>query len=158
MSDPITETDMRWVTLKYANGIVNQWHSHLPPARGHIVSLGAFEGAECVGVVILSRPVARMLDDGRTIDVVRLCTNGHPNAASQLLGRARRVARDLGARKLVSYTLATEAGTSYRAAGWTPVARVAAREWKRSKPDRGGGRGRANVVATQAKIRWERSA
>ncbi|SRR5258706_14181502 len=155
---PEAAVNIRWVTLRYANGIVNLWHSHLPPARGHIFSLGAFDGAECVGVVIVSRPVARMLDDGRTVDVTRLCTNGYPNAASSLLGRARRVASALGCTRLVSYTLASEDGTSYRAAGWEAKAKVKARAWVRSKDDKGGGRHRANIVAAQEKIRWERSA
>src|SRR5260221_123413 len=67
---PEAAGNIRWVTLRYANGIVNLWHSHLPPARGHIFSLGAFDGAECVGVVIVSRPVPRMLDDGSVTLVV----------------------------------------------------------------------------------------
>lgn len=114
-----------------------------------------FDGPECVGVVIVSRPVARLLDDGRTLDVTRLCTNGRKNAASALLGRARRFAQIAGARRLVSYTLASEAGTSYKAAGWHEAARVKPRPWVRSKDDKGGGRHRRNVVATQEKIRWE---
>jgi hypothetical protein len=61
----------------------------------------------------------------------------------------------MGDRRLVSYTLASEDGTSYRAAGWRPVAKLAARAWVRSKDDTGGGRHRSNVVAKQEKIRWE---
>ncbi len=147
--------DIHWITFKYANGIVNLWHSHLPPARGAIFSLGAFDGSECVGVVMASRPVARMLDDGRTLDVIRLATNGYDSAASALLGRARRVALAMGFRRLVSYTLASELGTSYKAAGWEPKATVKAKEWTRSQPDKSGKLSRSNVVATQDKIRWE---
>lgn len=140
------------MTLRFANGIVNRWHSHLPATRGCVFSLGAFDGPDCVGVVIAGRPVARLIDDGRTLDVARLCTNGHANAASTLLGRARRVAQAMGFRRLISYTLASEFGTSYRAAGWTPAGVVEPSSWER--PNIGRQR-RADVVATQRKIRWE---
>lgn len=134
---------------------MNAWHSHLPPARGAVVSLGAFDGPECAGVVILSRPSGRGFDDGRTFEIVRTATNGYPNAASQLVSRARRVAYAMGMRRVVTYTLASEDGTTYRAAGFRETGRVQPREWKRSKDDRGGGRRRRNVVARQEKIRWE---
>ena len=59
---PVERPVIHWVTLHFANGVVNNWHSHLPPTRGHVFALGAFVGPECVGVVIAGRPVARGLD------------------------------------------------------------------------------------------------
>ena len=145
--------DIRWVTHRYANGVVNAWHSYAPVSSGGLFSLGAFDGAECVGVVIVNRPRARMLDDGRTAEVGRLATNGREHAASALLGRARRVVQAMGFQRLVSYTLATEDGTCFKAAGWKPAAAVGGGKWSRDLPGRGGRRD-ANVSA-QEKIRWE---
>lgn len=145
--------DIHWVTHRYANGVVNAWHSYAPLSSGGLFALGAFDGAECVGVVIVNRPRARMLDDGRTAEVGRLATNGHAHAASALLGRARRVVQQLGFRRLVSYTLATEDGTCFKAAGWSIVARSPSGAWSRNTPGRGN-RMDANVSA-QEKLRWE---
>ncbi len=97
--------------------------------RGHKFSVGLFLKHNCVGVVIVSRPVAQALDNGTTFEVTRLCTNGHANAASKLLGAAWRAARAMGVTRMVSYTRHDEPGTCYRAAGWRPVASVKGRPW-----------------------------
>ena len=82
--------------------------------------------------------------EGRT----RVCTLGHPNACSMLLGACRRVARSLGYRRLVSYTLKSEPGTSLRAAGWSETAAVRGRSWNcPSRPRQSG--------TTIEKRRWE---
>jgi hypothetical protein len=127
--------DVRPCSLAEANEVVAAWHSHHRPVRGHKFSLvaDAIDDAEAphvrVGVVIVGRPVAQALDDGRTYEVTRLCTNGYRNAASFLLGAAWRAAKAMGIRRMVSYTRADEDGTSYKAAGWRRVADVAGREW-----------------------------
>lgn len=120
--------DVRPVTLKEANRVIAAWHSHHCPVRGHKFSICAWTH-ELVGVIIVGRPVAQALDDGLTFEVTRLCTAGYPNAASRLLGAAWRASRAMGVRRLVSYTRADEAGTSYRAAGWREVAAVDGRPW-----------------------------
>lgn len=78
--------DLRPATLREANEIVARWHSHHRQVRGHLFSIAAEDGREIVGVVIVGRPVAPALCDGRTLEVTRLCTNRHRNAASKLLG------------------------------------------------------------------------
>ena len=153
---------IHWITQRFANGIVNAWHSYLPPTRGGLFALGAFDAAECVGVIIVSRPKARRLDDGLTAEVTRVATNGHPNAASALLGRARRVCLAMGFVRLISYTREGEAGTSYKAAGWKVVARTEPRPWAKSghHPEWKGRETprvatRADVLVGQPKLRWE---
>lgn len=37
---------IHWVTQRFANGVVNAWHSYLPPTRGGLFALGAFDAAE----------------------------------------------------------------------------------------------------------------
>lgn len=48
------------ITLDEANAFVAALHRHHPPVVGHLFSLGAFLGAQLVGVVIVGRPVPRM--------------------------------------------------------------------------------------------------
>jgi hypothetical protein len=69
-------------------------------------------------VVIVGRPVARMLDNGWTLEVNRCCTDGTRNACSLLYGAAWRAAKALGYRRLITYTLPEEGGASLRGAGW----------------------------------------
>ena len=122
---------LRPFTRDEANRLIAAWHSHHRPVRSHRFAIGALECDQVVGVVVIGNPVARPLADGTTLEVTRLCTDGHPNAASFLLGAAWRAARAMGVRRLVSYTRADESGTCYRAAGWRPVAGVRGCEWTR---------------------------
>lgn len=100
-------------------------------------------------MAIVGRPVARGLQDGWTAEVTRVATDGTPNAPSALYGACWRVARALGYRRLVTYTLATEPGTSLRAAGWRVVGEVRGRSWScASRP-------RVDRAPAQEKLRWE---
>lgn len=99
-------------------------------------AIGAEADGRLVGVVIASRPVARALDDGRTIEVVRTCTDGHPNANSLLYGAAWRCAKAMGYRRSFSYTQGDEDGASLRAAGYRLDAELPARpSWADSTSD-----------------------
>lgn len=75
-----------------------------------------------VGVAIVGRPVARSFDDGRTLEVTRVATDGTPNASSMLYAAAWRAASAMGFRRLVTYTQHGESGASLRAAGWSVIA------------------------------------
>ena len=86
-----------------------------------------------VGVVIVGRPVSRHLDDGHTVEVTRLATDGSRNACSMLYGAAIRAARAMGYGRIVTYTLASECGASLRAVGFLPVAKVRAETWGREQ-------------------------
>lgn len=90
---------------------------------------------QLVGVVITGRPVSRYLDDGLTLEVNRLCTDGTRNACSFLYGAAARVAKAMGYHKIITYILDTEDGTSLRAAGWSCAGLAGGKEWTgRRKP------------------------
>lgn len=103
-------------------------HRHHAPPQGHKFSIGvATDANELVGVVIVGRPVSRFLDDGFTLEVTRTATDGERNANSMLYGAAWNVAKNLGYRRLVTYTQAGEPGASLRAAGWRVVAERPAR-------------------------------
>lgn len=97
---------------------IRQFHRHHPPSQGWKFGIGAANSQQIVGVVCVGRPVARYLDDGWTLEVTRCCTDGTKHAASMLYAAAWRAAKALGYRRLITYTLASESGTSLVAAGW----------------------------------------
>jgi hypothetical protein len=132
-----------------ANSYVAQFHRHHRPVVGHKFSVAASESGEICGVAIVGRPVARMLDDGWTLEVTRLATNGARNACSALYATCWRAARALGYRRLVTYILSSEPGTSLRAAGWKEVGKAGGGSWSR------GTRPRIDKHPTQEKIRFE---
>ncbi len=92
------------VTLAQANEFVAQHHRHHKPVVGHKFSIGCTLNGELVGVAIVGRPVSRYLDDGLTLEVNRLCTDGTKNACSMLYAAAWRAARAIGYRKIVTYS------------------------------------------------------
>lgn len=118
------------VELSDANEFVRRHHRHHEPVVGHKFSLGAVDDeGEVRGVAIVGRPVARGRQDGWTLEVTRLATDGCPNAASALYAACWRAVRAMGYRRLGTYTLVTEPGTSLRAAGWKVVGHVKGRSW-----------------------------
>lgn len=121
------------VTFRQACAFVAELHRHNKPPRGHKFSIGLHADGVLVGVVMVGRPVARVLDDGRTCEVNRTCTDGTPNANSMLYGAAWRAAKAMGYRRAYTYTQANESGASLRAAGWCRDAELAARgSWAES--------------------------
>lgn len=135
-------------TLKRARAYVAQHHRHLGPPVGGLFAVGLVRGTELVGVAIVGRPVARMLQDGQTAEVTRVCTPGVRNACSMLLGACRRASIALGYRRLVTYTLASEPGSSLRAAGFRETAVVRGAAWSRASRPR-------NEPTTGDKRRWK---
>ena len=108
------------VTMKQANEFVLSHHRHHGKVRGCKFCIGAVdEGGTLHGVAVVGRPVSRYLDDGRTAEVTRLCTDGHRNACSFLYGACARIACQMGYAVLLTYILETENGASLRASGWT---------------------------------------
>ena len=117
------------IELAEANAFVAQHHRHHKPAVGHKFSLGAALGDAIVGVVIVGRPVSRMRDDGETLEVTRLATDGTRNACSFLYGAAARAAFALGFKRIGTYILKSEPGSSLRAAGWKLIGERGGGSW-----------------------------
>jgi hypothetical protein len=124
------------ITRDEAFAYIAEHHRHLGPPVGWRFGVAVHDGERIVGVVAVGRPIARFLDDGWTAEVTRCCTDGTPNASSILYGAAWRAARALGYRRLVTYTLRSEPGTSLRAAGFAEVARVDVRGRLWDRPGR----------------------
>ena len=135
--------------LDEANAFVALHHRHHKPVVGHLFSIGCASDGQIVGVAIVGRPVARSRDDGVTAEVTRLCTDGTMNAPSFLYGACTKAAFALGFKRIGTYILATEPGTSLTAAGWRQVAEVRGRSW--STPSRP----RVDKFPTQDKLLFE---
>ena len=121
---------LRIVPIRFrdACGFVEMWHRHHQAPIGCKFCVAvADEDNVLRGDAIVGRPVARMLDDGMTLEVTRTATDGSRNANSMLYGAAWRATRALGYRRLVTYTQQGESGASLRGAGWQIVARRAPR-------------------------------
>lgn len=128
---------------------IAQYHRHHLPPQGWKFGIAVNDGERVVGVVTCGRPVARMLDDGYTLEVTRCCTLGVKNAASMLYAAAWRAARAMGYRRLITYTLAAEAGTSLLAAGYRALYQTRGGSWDRTN------RPRVDTHPTEQKTLWE---
>ena len=142
--------DLVPITFPEACAFIREYHRHHAPPQGWKFGIAvAQDETKIVGVVTVGRPVARYLNDGLTLEVTRLCTDGTPHACSMLYAAAWRAARALGYKRLITYTLDTEPGTSLIAAGWKAVGQVQGRSWScQSRP-------RVDTHPLQDKIRWE---
>ena len=130
---------------------MKRYHRHHKPPVGHICSLAVADNEKIVGVAIVGRPVARHLDNGLTAEVTRLCTNGAKNACSMLYAAAWRAARALGYKKLITYILNTEPGTSLKAVGWKCISECGGGSWScKSRP-------RVDMHPKQMKIKFEKT-
>jgi hypothetical protein len=137
------------MTLREARAWVSRHHRHHGAPVGGLFAIGASLGGTLIGVVIVGRPIARLLDDDFSAEVTRLCTDGSKNACSLLYGAAWRACRAMGYRRLITYILATEPGTSLRTAGFRVVGKTKAESWSRQT------RPRVDMAPHQAKLRWE---
>lgn len=108
------------LTLPTANRCVSLWHRHHAPIPGGFgwFCVGAVVDGELVGAAIAGRPTNRNNDDGQTVEVLRVASSGVPNVCSALLGACQRAAKAVGARRIITYTLDEESGSSLRAVGW----------------------------------------
>jgi hypothetical protein len=137
------------ITFKEAAAFVRRHHRHHKPPTSWMFGCAVSDGDRVVGVAMVGRPVARALQDGWTLEVNRLCTDGTPHVASKLYAACWRAAKALGYRRLITYTLASEPGISLRAAGWREVYRTKGGSWDTpSRP-------RVDTHPTEQKTLWE---
>lgn len=135
-----------------AFAFVKRHHRHHKPPVGSVVQVAVSDDAGTIrGVAVGGRPVARMADDGWTLEVTRVATDGARNACSMLYGALWRAARALGCRRMITYTLPAEGGASLRGAGFKLIGEAGGGSWSRKS------RPRVDLHPTQAKMRWERT-
>lgn len=138
---------VRPVSFNAAKAWIAQRHRHQPAITGWLFGVEILAGGERVGVAAAGRP-ARMLQDGVTCEIVRVATNGAPNACSFAYGALRRAAAALGYVRVITYTRPDESGASVRAAGFVFAGVSEGGEWSRA------GRQRRPAVDPGPKLRW----
>jgi len=132
-----------------AKAFINQHHRHHKASVGSIFQIAVAKDDQIVGVVMVGRPVARHLDNGWTLEVNRLCTDGTKMVCSMLYSASWRVTKNLGYKKLITYILESEKGTSLYASGWRLVGESGGGSWdKKSRP-------RVDQHPTQRKLKFE---
>ncbi|PZE89981.1 XF1762 family protein [Curtobacterium sp. MCBD17_008] len=140
------------VSFADARRFIAEHHRHHEPPKGHKFSIGVALERELVGVIVVGRPIARVIDaEGDTLEVTRSATDGTPNANSKLYAAAWRATSAMGYRRLITYTQEGETGASLRAAGFRVIA---------ERPPRGGWdmpsrRRTARSVANITRFLWE---
>lgn len=147
--------EVRPTTIAKANEWVANYHRHSKPVRGAKFALSVVNAdVNIVGVALAGRPVARALDDGLTLEVLRVCTmdDAPQNVCSMLYARCHKVWRDMGGKRILTYTLQSEKGTSLKAANWHITGETGAQSWSRPSRKR-----EAQDVYRHKKYRWEPS-
>lgn len=135
--------------MREANEFVARLHRHHMPLKvGYKFSVAVSDGGSIRGVAIVGMPATQALNDGRTLEVRRVATDGCENACSALYGAAWRAARALGYTRLYTYTLPSEGGTSLRAAGFAFDGISRGQPWNTKK------RKRADAHPLCDKSRW----
>jgi hypothetical protein len=137
------------LTLEEANAFIERHHRHHKPVPGWKFGVAVNDGEKVVGVAIVGRPVARMRQDGRTLEVTRLCTDGTANACSMLYSACWRAAKAMGYQRLGTYILKSEDGASLRAANWRLVGEAGGGSWERPS------RHRVDTHPVEQKQLWE---
>jgi hypothetical protein len=139
------------ITLKDANEFVTKFHRHNKKVVGHKFSIGLEKDGKLIGVAIAGRPVARLLDNGKNIEILRVCVlEGNKGACSKMYAQMKRICQLMGYKKIFTYTLHTESQSSLKAIGAIPEAtNVGGRSWSSSKRKR-----EVQAVFFENKIRW----
>ena len=156
-------TDSRLVltptTLRKANDFVQMHHRHngRTSRDGGKWAVSVTCDADIVGVAIVGNPLSATLMDGWTAEVLRVCTAdvAPKNVCSMLYSACWRAWKAMGGRRMVTYTLQTEIGTSLRAAGWVIAAKSPGRAMSWGKNDHLSDTRKRQAITTLDKYRWE---
>lgn len=149
------------LSLKAANAFIVENHRHHDKVQGHKFSLGLYAGEQLIGCAVVGRPVSRYLDNGSTLEITRLCTNGAANACSMLYGRCARIAKEMGYDKIITYILESETGASLKASGWICEGIAGGGDWScQSRPRESIDLtlfGEKRKYPTERKMRWAKN-
>lgn len=125
-TDPFLE--VRPTTLRKANDYVAEHHRHngRTARNGGKFAISVWlvdpllDNSRQVGVAILGNPLSATYMDGRTAEVLRVCTAdpAPKNVCSMLYAACWRAWKAMGGKRLLTYTLQCEVGASLKAAGW----------------------------------------
>lgn len=143
------QREIRPIALKIANCFVDKYHRHHRGTVGCKFAIGVYEQETIIAVAICGRPVSRYLDDGETCEISRCCTRGDENACSLLYGACSRIAKNMGYKKIITYTLESESGVSLKASGFICEGKAGGTHWT-------GKRDRGQDIPYEMKLRWSK--
>ena len=129
----MTDFEIVPLSLKTANDYVSTYHRHHKAVRGCKFCIGLTVAQKIVGVAICGRPVSRYYDDGKTLEINRLCTNGYKNACSCLYGACCRIGKEMGYKKIITYILESEDGASLKASNFICEGIAGGKIWSGSR-------------------------
>ena len=142
--------EIRPCHIREAREYVKEHHRHNIPPVGGKFAVACYDGERLCGVAICGRPVARYSDNGKTLEILRCCTDGTFNACSKLYGACCRIGFDMGYDLIITYTLESEGGASLRASGFQFAGEAGGKQWT-------GQRRRDYYISPEEmKSRWER--
>ena len=141
--------EIRPITFREACDFINKEHRHHRPTVGCKFAIGCYKAEKLVGVAVCGRPVSRRLDDGRTVEINRVATDGTKNACSMLYGACCRIAREMGYKRAITYILQSEPGTSLKASSFVCEGEAGGTHWT-------GERDRGQQIPAEMKTRWSR--
>lgn len=136
------------MTRDAVNTYLRQHHRHHGAVSGYRFAVGAECNGRLVGVAVVGRPKARMIDQYRVVEVTRLCTDGTKNVCSFLYSRCSRLCREMGFDRVFTCILESESGKSLRAAGWEYEYTTDGGSWDRPS------RRRTDKAPTEPKQVW----
>ena len=142
--------EVRPVTFREASDFVSKYHRHHRATVGCKFCIGVYVDEKLVGVAVCGRPVSRMLDDGLTCEINRVCTDGTFNACSKLYGACCRIAKAMGYRKIITYILESENGASLKASNFVCEGKAGGLKWT-------GARDTGKDYPHEMKTRWVRT-
>ncbi len=138
------------ITFREASEYINEKHRHHRATIGckFCISVVGDDG-QIHGVAVCGRPVGRYLDDGLTIEINRVCTDGTRNVCSMLYGACCRIAREMGYELAITYTLQSEDGASLKASNFKCDGEAGGKHWT-------GTRNRGQDIPAEMKTRWSK--
>lgn len=136
------------ITFREASDYINMFHRHHGSTIGCKFCVSVVDDDNQIhGVAVCGRPVSRHYDDGLTLEINRVCTDGARNACSMLYGACVRIARDMGYKKVITYTLQSEDGASLKASNFICEGEAGGTHWT-------GCRNRGQDIPAEMKKRW----
>lgn len=118
------------ISYKAAVQFINANHRHHKAPQGQKFSLGLSDGSKLIGAITAGRPVSRIMDDTLTLEVTRCCVKEiYKNGVSKLYSHVCRVAKAMGYKRVITYTLVSEPGTSMQAANFSLMRKSRGGSW-----------------------------
>lgn len=150
------------LSLKEANDFVANFHRHngRTARNGGKWAIGVSNGIELLGVAIVGNPLSATYMDGYTAEVLRVCVkpDSPKGACSFLYARCWRIWQMMGGQRMITYTLASESGSSLRGLremGWKETGRNEGHNDWAAKSRMDGKERQWQPIYGQLKIRWE---